>query len=495
MAGTLLAAVRIAVGLMFLVKLAHTIHGRDVVWAHRRPFAHHAPWLFPLALAALTLAAVCVTLGLWTGPSALAMWALNLFLFYYASLYGAEDNVFQAMALYLALAGAGAAWSLDRALGLADWGRLPPGTVIPELALATHLGLLFFSAGITKLSSPMWRRGLGVYYFFLMPLHRRLGTAWLTRHEGLMRAMNYGVLALQLAALPAMLLNAVPLGLIAWAALTGFCVLLSTVFVFTWLGEILLVAMAVIGSVLISSGTMGLAERWLRDLATLSHPRDAGLAAGILITLVACAWTGLVNHQSPLLRHPVVRAVHVACRYLARYVWGFVPTELFTEAHLGGPVAYRVEAEWVDGRRAEVFRIFSPEAMAGPDRIWRPTFIEVTQYKIAEACMELDQSGRVEQPQRRQFLLQLSRHIGRQAASRFGAPPVAIVFKTLQLVPPADYAGASTWYLDQPWIDAFRVHGQDGHLTEIEPLARPILHAPTGRTLTRISFAFNPAAT
>ena len=42
-------------------------------------------------------------------------------------------------------------------------------TLIPELVLAAMAGSIFLSAGITKLDSQMWKKGMGAYYFSFFP--------------------------------------------------------------------------------------------------------------------------------------------------------------------------------------------------------------------------------------------------------------------------------------------------------------------------------------
>ena len=255
-----------------------------------------------------------------------------------------EDNVFQSMSLYFVFAGSGTALSLDNWLGIEIWGRFPANTVIPELALSTVFGIIFLSAGIRKLRSPMWRRGLGAYYFFLLPLHRRFDTSFLTKHEVLMRALNYMVLVMELGALLVFFVNGVPLGLVFWFLLAGFAGLLSSVFVFTWLGESLVVGFTIILWLLLDTGTNGLGARWIQEVVSIHGTAEQLFVSALFITLVACLWSGVVAHHREFVGP--IGWLDRLMRYMARYVWGFVAVDLFSEKHMQGPVIYRVFAEF-----------------------------------------------------------------------------------------------------------------------------------------------------
>lgn len=489
---TIVAGVRVAFGAMFLVKLYFSIDARELVWSHRRPSIAGRTWPFSAGLAALAAAAVCFTIGLFTGPAALVQWLLYLWLFRYASLFGLEDVVFHAISLYFVLAGAGAAFSIDAWTGLHVWGRLPAGTVIPELALACAIGVIFLSAGVEKLPSPMWRKGLGAYYFFLLPHFRRWGTAWLTRRESWVRAINHLAIAMEIALLPAMLINAVPAGVAVWLAAVGFSVLLATVFVLTWIGEALSAALLIVLWLLLDTGPGGLAARWVAECGRLHDVWPWTLTAALWASLLAGVWVALFDVIAPHRAGSLFAKVHRTMRRFVRYTWGLVPCQVFTEVHMEGPVVYRVHAVPHRGDEVEVFRIFTPECAPGPQRRGRPTFFEVTSYKVAEACMELDRDGRIADPQRLRFILSLAEHIGRKASRRLGALPSALRFSTLQLIPPAGFAGAADgWYRQQPWIRAFEVLFDGPRAAAVRPLAARRLSGPTGRDLTRRSFEFS----
>lgn len=490
---TTVSLARIAFGLMFLVKMYFTFQGRRLIWATRYPDGIQTDRVLASVLLLQTALLLLFTVGLFTEVVALFQAVLFLYLLRRAAIYGLEDTVFHILSVYFVLAGAGSAWSLDVILGVQFWGRFPEGTLIAELALATVFGLIFFSSGVNKLLSPMWRKGLGAYYFFSLPLHRRLSVKPFIGREWLMRSLNYLTLAFQLGMLPALFLNALPLGLVFWVLVFGFAVILSTVFVFTWLGESLALGFLIILWLLFELRFQGMGWRWVDDINSLSGPLEFIVVGLLLVTIVAVIWTAVLPHVVPRFANGLIANVNVAMRYVARYVWGYVPVELFNEKHTQGPVLYRVfstsdEESWHEG-----FRIFGESGMAGPDRNWRPTFVEVTQYRVAEACMELDRYGEIRTEERRIFIFRLAEHVAAEFRRVHQLQPSKIVFKTLQVLPPSRYVGDDDrWYSDKSWKESFEVIFSDGHAAAVLPLSRTILEGPTGRNLERLSYDFNP---
>lgn len=484
-------AARIAFGLMFSVKLYFSLDARRLVWAHRVPVASQG--VLTAILAALVAANALFVVGLFTGPAALAQYGLYLLALRYASLFGLEDVAFHMLCLYFTLAGAGSSLSLDHWLGTGLWGRLPSGTVIPELALATAMGNVFLSAGITKLFSPMWRKGLGAYYFFLLPNFRRMSTALITRNERVIRLVNGLALLMEVGFLPAVMVSAIPLGLVFWLMGIGFTISLATVFVLTWIGEAMTVGMVIVGWLLWDTGTGGLAMRWVTEVSRVSHPLDVLLVTVLIATLVACLWTALIPDAALLGPRPRLVKAYRLSRFVARFTWGFLPCDVFTEAHMQGSIVYRVFAQPAGGGPSfEVFRIYGPECGPGPERFLRPTFYEVSAYKVSEVCMELDAYGEVRSPERLQFLLRLADLIVRRSRLS-GTALAALTFSVIQLVPPVQFEGAAhEWYSSQPWVDAFQVTFARGRAAHIVATRRPILNAPTGRDLARNSFEFLP---
>ena len=467
--------VRILFGLVFFFKILAFVDIRDVAWAHGRPRLFAGRRLFAAHLAAMGALSLAVAAGLWLPVALPVLLVLYVYSFRSVSIFGLEDTVCQSLLVFFVL--------LESC-------RLPVNVCLAALACA--LGIIFFSAGITKLQSPMWRRGLGVYYFFVMPLHRRIELPRLFYRRWLFLPMNHLIVGAQLFSGLVFLLNPVPGGLALWAIQCGFALLLCTVFVFTWLGELLLLALAGVLCVLLTSGTRPLAALAWTELAALEPTLPAWVGFGLLAALPAAFWAASVPHLSARLAR--TRA-HCALAWLSRITWGITPVVLFTEKHMQGPVIFRCFARDAEGGEREVLKVFSPASLAGPERNWRPTIFEVLQYKIAEVCMELDAHGEVRSAPRFVFLLALGRYLKRRAQRRAKTNVTAVRFRVQQLVPPVSYEGRTAWYRELPWIDAFDIDftGTEPRVVLLDP-SRKLLAGPTGRDINRLSFRFNPSA-
>lgn len=480
------AVIRIGFAAVLLLKLIHSADARRLVWAHRTPPG--GPVARDIGLAALIVADVCLLVGFATGPAALVTWALYVWLFHYASLRCLEDILVQTVATYLIFAGAGAALSIDALLGSSapSWGRLPAGTVLPEIALTIAMGWVLLSAGLAKLGSPLWRGGLACYYFFLLPNVRRIDTSPLTKRRTLMVALNHLTIAVEIAYLPWLLVDGGAAALALWAMVVGFTVMLLVVFVVDYIGEVQLLGLLGTGALLWQDGGPlggpGLAALAISDLAATSDPAARWLGIALLVSLLPCGWAALAPRHAAA----PLRGFDRAARRIARYTWGTTPVTAFTELHLRGPVVYEVRTP--GGEVA--WPIFTEACRPGPARRLRPTFFETMAYKVTDACVELDARGRLEDPARERFILRLAEFAARKARRRLGRDVDALVFRVTQIQPPDAYVGPSEWYLKDWRVDAFRVDLRDGAAVAVRPLRRPILKYPTGRDLHRASFRF-----
>ena len=490
---------RIAFGALFLFKLISSIRARQLVWAHRTPFAHLGRGPLNILLALLVGSVICFTLGLFSGLNALLMCGLYIFLYRYASLFGLEDVSFQHLSFYFIFAGTGSTLALDSLLETHLWGRIPADSLIPELSLTTAIGILFFSAGLEKLPSPMWRKGLGCYYFFLLPQFRRLDTSPLTSQKELIIALNWLALGMELFFFPVLFLGSPLLNALFWLMAFGFTISLFTVFILTWIGETMSLSMLLIAWLLIHSDNAGLHHIWGEQLALIhNNPLSLITTIIILLTLSANLITTVIPTTSSLLKdYPIIQLLYKYSRYISRFTWGLIPIEVFTEAHMEGPLVYRTFATLKSGERREVFKIFDDSRRPGPARPFRPAFFEVTSYKVTESCMEVDAVGSVAHQERNDFLLQLSQHILNCELEKLDKRDVAeLCFHISQITPPQGFKDPATFEIATPWIQALRVSVRDGIAQEVQTVERKgkLVEYPTGRSLDRLSFAFNPAA-
>ena len=464
-------ATRILFGLAFMARLWSSMAARELVWAHRAPRA------LPQLLRLQMLGVVCFTCGLMTGPACILLFGLNLYLNRAASFYGIEDISFQLISFYFLFAGAGHRLSLDRWLGI-DFSIDPFGDATLGLAFLTVMfaGLLF-AAGVGKTRCSLWRRGLGAYVFFLSPIYRRVDLSCLVKHERLMKLLNHLTLVCQLALLPAVLLNAEPVGGIVFVGAAVFCISLATIFTLTWIGEVLTILLPATAWTLVSIGHQGLASYLFHATSALGTPGRL-IAAAIAVAIACGLWSSVatVARQGVLTRW---------ARVVSRNSWGLSPITVFTAKDFLGPIAFRVFSG-----NDEVFHLFTPDCRFGPGRSWKPIFVEGMALKLAEICEEFDRYGELKNAQRLQLMRRMAEHIRRTSVSREDAP-AHLDFHVLQLVHPKQFEGSTHWYRSQPWVPALRVHFNESRAGEVEAMTAKILQGPTGRDISRTTFAFS----
>jgi hypothetical protein len=483
----LLGVARILFGFMVFVKMYYSFKARTLVWSHRYPFG--SPKAVTVLLGLQLFLSVLFSLGIYTFPVSVLLWMNYLFLFKYASLFGLEDVVFHMFSFYWVFGAAKSSFQLGTSVGLAHIPSIFGESFLPEYFLAIMAGLIFLSAGITKLPSRMWSSGVGAYIFFSLPNFRRLDTSKLVKRESMSRFLNFSALVMEVGVLPTFLLNPVPVGIFFWIMAFVFTTCLFTIFILTWIGEALSTAMLIVLWLLLYSDTnpliFGLVEE-AQSLSTIQYIFFVGLS----VIMVAGLWTALQPDTSGL-KSPLLKKLYLFSRYVCRFTWGFIPCDVFTESHMKGSIVYRVFASYEGkGPSEEIFKIYSEDCSPGPDRNFKPTFYEVTSYKVVEACMELEKFGGIKTSDREEFIKNLSTYILRYYTKR-GTQVTNLDYQIIQLNPPGTFKGNDfSWYRDEKWESAFQVLFSNGKYQGIQRNEKMAPLRPTGRSLERNSFSF-----
>lgn len=486
----LLAIIRILFASIFLVKLFFSYKAHYIVWGHREgTYLKNNIFHFLIYLQFGSL--FLFLFGCLTEVAILILFITYIFLNRRASLYGLEDIVFQLFTFYFIFAGSGSVYSFDHFFKVNLWGRFLGNNYLPEYALLLASGMVFLSAGVEKLKSPMWKKGLGAYYFFLIPQFRRISTTIFTKRKWFVILINFSAIFFQLGMLIAFLVNALPLSIPFWFFAVSFAVLLSTVFVLTWIGECLILIFCINTWTLYHLGTSGVLQKILACIDTVDDQKQYYVFGIVFLTLFSSLWAVLVPSGEWVKSKKIFSFLHRFFRFISRHSWGLSPLKVFTELHLEGPVIYRVFVD-IEGKNKEVMKIFGENCQPGEERAFRPAFFEVTSYKVTEACMEYDEYGIIKTKDRRLFIENLSKYVRDIAFKKFKKYPDSVLFKIKQIYPKREFVGSDDWYLREPWLDAIKVVFKNGSIENIDCLSRPILKYPTGRSLDRNSFHYNP---
>ena len=174
-----------------------------------RPFnilrAFHPDWFITLFMTVFIIAAVLMTIGLWSRLATLLVFVgLNAIHDRNAAVNTAgSDCVLICMVFLLALAPSGAACSVDRLLRILRGGEdaEPPRIAPWPLRLAQiQVAVVYACTASSKLLGPQWRSGIAAYYPMSLPELRRFPVPLMDAHHiWFIHLVTYGALAIEVA--------------------------------------------------------------------------------------------------------------------------------------------------------------------------------------------------------------------------------------------------------------------------------------------------------
>jgi len=172
-----------------------TPHWSVLLWFPQRP----AVALFFVVFA---IAALLLTLGLWTRFSALLVF-LGLISIGHRNplVLNGADVVLRVMGFYLVLAPAGAALSVDRLRAIARGEAGPKPDLVPAWTLRLmqlQISLIYASTVLLKLKGTIWPSGLAVYYTLRLEEFHRFPVPFLAHSLLLVNLATYWTLAVEL---------------------------------------------------------------------------------------------------------------------------------------------------------------------------------------------------------------------------------------------------------------------------------------------------------
>lgn len=438
----LLAGFRIAFGLLLIVRLHRLRAAREALWP-----ASRAWWIdrhLPVArvITAWQVLAALVAVGLGTAAAAAGCLVAGVYVFRRAFTHSLEDVLFQHTAFFLILTGAGEVASVDAALGW-TWSPIDPRRGLDLWWLG--LALLMFSAGLEKLFSPLWRRGLGFPLFVGLPHLVQDRFRFLRRLPRLGRGLSYVVLGAELLALPAAFHPAARLGV--GVVLLGFAVSLFLVVDLSFIGQTLALVLACLLAV---DG----AALWGSAAPPGSGPDGVTLA--IVIAAAAPVVAGCLDVAPG--------RIGAALTWLGRLTVGLEPIRVFTDTQLHGIFLYRVIAGGLEGTPRSVVPAFRDDGAPGQLQRWHPrVFLKLT-YEVTDLCLAVERRG----------------WDGVRSTLAFEAA-VALLDVGLGAIPPAERAGVSAVTLE---VRAVALAAEGGCVFELGSwqaiLAAPVIDGRRG---------------
>lgn len=196
------ALFRILFALYSLVLIYQLHTSYPLYFDHAPPFATS---LFPARLTLLlwTMLNLFLLTGLFTRPVALANYVLVVIMtafFANTSISSFNDDLLRIgsfMMIFLPVSRQCSADSLIKALTREN-ARQHTRYLYYLLFILITLGLLYFGSGVTKLFSPMWQKGLGLWTPAVMPHNKWNGLSFFVDQQWLMYGLNFFVIAFEI---------------------------------------------------------------------------------------------------------------------------------------------------------------------------------------------------------------------------------------------------------------------------------------------------------
>lgn len=193
---------RFAFGLYILFIVFRLYPFRDIYFdqlADIQTYRFPAKMLFAL----WGLSAAMLAIGLLTRVFSIINYVLTLLATCFFSIIhigSFNDDILRIMGLMMILLPVSSSFSVDALL--ASMAGKPKPTRTPtinyHLILIISLGVIYTGSAVTKLFSPLWQEGLGLWKPYVVPSKRWLDITWLMNNEAVMKGLNYAVLAWEL---------------------------------------------------------------------------------------------------------------------------------------------------------------------------------------------------------------------------------------------------------------------------------------------------------
>lgn len=446
-----LGVLRAGYGLLVIIRLIRTLPGAALLhgWRKTRQVRRvYASW---------SLLAVMIMTGFLTPVALILHWLLGATVQRKNHVYSVEDVLFRASGFCMLFLQTHLAFSVDSWLG---WSfGLGGSWVIGVNFFMWTLALLMFSAGLEKLWSPLWHKGLGFYYFMSLPHLVRPCFCWLNRSRPLSVVLSWITVFAELLLIPAMFLPWLRWPM--YVILGGFAV---TLFV--------LVDISFIGQVTLLLITGAAAVDWYAAAPVADAPllctQWGGLEWGLfsllgtLYALGAVSSSGLVLLRSGVISHIMAWTTH------------FRPFTVFVEIHFYGLYIYRLIACMKDGTRKKVLDVFKDTGSPGSLQTWRPRTFQGAMYRFTDYCIAVLENLEQRRIERAKFVEDITFAGWEQLSPREQIELESIEVQVRVFDPADDFEADTSHWLSPEWSPIGHVKGfpDNLQLTDAAPPPR-----------------------
>lgn len=405
--------------------------------------------------------ALMIAVGFLTPLALLAHWWLGATVQRKNRVYSVEDVLFRATGFCILFLQPHLALSIDAHLG---WSfGLGGSSVIGVNFFMWTVALLMFSAGLEKLWSPLWHKGLGFYYFMSLPHLVRPCFSWLNRSKPLSVVLSWITVFAELLLIPAMFMPELRWPL--YAALGGFAATLFILVDISFIGQITLLLLAGAAALdwTAAIGTSGDAfHSWL----VLDWLLFALL--GGLYVIATISSSGLVPVRSGWINTLMVWTLH------------FRPFSVFVEIHFYGLYLFRLMARMKDGTQHKVLDVFTDSGSPGSLQTWRPRTFQGAMYRFTDYCIAVLENLEERRIERARFVEDITFAAWEQLPSAEQAVLQEIEVQVRVFDPADDFEPDTRHWLSPEWQPIGCVRGFPDRL-ELVPGTPPPRYKKTFR--------------
>ncbi len=195
-------AFRIAFGLYILFIIFKLYPFRDIYF-DQLPGINEYRFPVKLFLATWAVSAFMLAAGLLTRVFSIINYVLIVIatsLFSIIHIGSFNDDILRIMGLMMILLPVSSSFSLDALMAKMAGKARPEITykINYQLVLIISLGVIYTGSAVTKLFSPLWQEGLGLWKPYVIPSKRWLDISMLMNNLTIMKFLNYAVLAWEL---------------------------------------------------------------------------------------------------------------------------------------------------------------------------------------------------------------------------------------------------------------------------------------------------------
>lgn len=382
---------RILFSLIMLQKVFFAIKAFDFHWAHLRDKLEEKKIKFFLHVLFFLL--IFFLFGFLTNYISIAIYILYLYLFKKSSSFGLGDTYLTVLAFYLAIADS-SKFSIDSYFNLKVQPIFFEGTMIPEIFLMLLLSVIFYSAGIEKLSSPIWKKGVGVKLFFANPKFRKINLEQITQNKSFMKVLNWVTIYIQFLLIFSLIFFQSKFSIIIILGLIVFLLSLLLFFHFVDLALPCFVMLLATLFYCININDEFIIIKlfdYFQNLKTIDK-----IFFCFLFTLISISIINVSIPSKKKIKNVFMSRIYKYSKLCSRNIFGLMHISAYNEDHLSNPISFRILCKLRNNKTIELFRLFNEDGSPYlKNTFFLPTVYLSTSFKLLDILIEIDKFGKI----------------------------------------------------------------------------------------------------